>query len=165
MKKEKYEYINNDILLKWLKEWDKNKPMPDNIAKAIMMICDQLTHSGKFVGYTWRDEMYGDAILACVKGAKNFDPTKSENPFSFFTTVAFNACRRRINIEHGRLATHENYKHSLETIYDIDSIDDDYGYIDNSIKNYDLNYTKEYVHPSERKKKQKKNNKYDEIFE
>lgn len=167
MKKEKYEYVNNEILLKWFKEWDREKQMPDNIAKAIMMICDQLTHSGKFVGYTWRDEMYGDAVLACVKAAKNFNTEKSENPFSFFTTVAFNACRRRINIEHGRLATQENYKKSLESIYEID-YDDDYGYIDNTIKNYDMNYTKEYTHPSEKKKKNIKidnYNEYDDIFE
>lgn len=165
MKKEKYDYINNKELLKLFIEWDKeNEQMPERLAKAIMLICDQLTKSGKFVGYTWREDMYGDAILACFRAAKNFDPNKTNNPFAFLTTVAFNACRRRINIEHGLLATQSSFMHSLDNMYELQDSEDNYGFVDNSVKNYSLNNVKEYVHPLERKKKKEKEDIHADMF-
>lgn len=154
MKNPSVNYINNAEFYSMLTDWkhSNNENMPDNIASAIMNICENLAKSGKFSGYTWKDDMIADAILICVKFAKNFDPEKSKNPFAYFTQIAYNAFRRRINIEHARLATIEHYKHSMDIIYEQDDSEQDYGYIDNNAKSYDQNYQKNY----ELKKKNKK---------
>ena len=43
--------------------------------------------------------MIADAICDCIAGAKNFDPAKTENPFAYFTQIAWNAYLRRIKEE------------------------------------------------------------------
>jgi DNA-directed RNA polymerase specialized sigma24 family protein len=43
--------------------------------------------------------MVADAIENCIKTVKNFNPAKSTNPFSFITTIAYNAFLRRIEME------------------------------------------------------------------
>lgn len=51
-------------------------------------------------GNTYRDEMVGDAIVDCVKAFGNFNPDKFDNPFGYFTLVAWRAMLRRIEDEH-----------------------------------------------------------------
>lgn len=51
------------------------------------------------MNYTWRDEMVGDGIENCIKAVHNFNPEKSNNPFAYFTQIAFNAYRRKIKEE------------------------------------------------------------------
>lgn len=154
IKKPSNNYINNKDLYEIYKQWtDRTTPIPNEIAKAIMQVCENLAKNGKFRGYTWVDDMIADGILACVKGAKNFDIDKSSNPFAYFTSICFNAFRHRINVEHARLATLSRYRNSLDEIYeDSEDSDTDFGYIDNKVKNYDLYYQKSYE-----KKKKKKN--------
>ena len=37
-----------------------------------------------------------DGIENCIQYIDNFDPSKSQNPFAYFTQIAWNACVRRI---------------------------------------------------------------------
>ena len=78
-------YVNNADFYNRLVEWKKSgdKKIPDDIAKTLVMICEHLAESGKFAGYTWRDEMVCDAILSCIKFCGNFDPEKSKNDRRF----------------------------------------------------------------------------------
>jgi DNA-directed RNA polymerase specialized sigma24 family protein len=43
--------------------------------------------------------MISDAIEKMVRYIHNFDPTKSENAFAYFTQFAYNAFIQRINFE------------------------------------------------------------------
>ena len=43
--------------------------------------------------------MVGDGIENCLMYAANFDPTKSKNPFSYFTQIIYYAFIRRIQKE------------------------------------------------------------------
>ena len=150
-------YIDNktfyDSIVKWYSQGD-SAPMPDNVARAIIQICENLARSGKFAGYTWKDDMIQEAVYICVKSAKNFDPQKTNNPFAYFTQIAFNAFRRFLNIEHTRLATIQNYKQSLDITYEFDDSDEYTNGIIESAQKYDNNYQKSY----EIKKKSKKQN-------
>lgn len=94
-------YCNNKQLLEWIIEYKKtnDKDLYTNICLAIDAICKRNSHNRNFINYTYRDEMIADGIYACIKAIKNFDPEKSENPFSYFTQISNNAFKARITKE------------------------------------------------------------------
>lgn len=109
IKKKKY-YVNNAQLLESMKkyradveEYEKNggrEPrLSDYVGQCIMLISKKLASRPNFSGYSFREEMESDAIENCVMAAKNFDPNRSNNPFAYFTQVAWNAFIRRISKE------------------------------------------------------------------
>jgi hypothetical protein len=67
------------------------------IGESILKICSNLKKKGNFAGYTW--DLEGDAILDCVAAVDNFKPEKTNNPFAYFTMIAWNAFIRRISKE------------------------------------------------------------------
>lgn len=77
-----------------------NKPkVSDYIGSCIMLIAQRLATKPNFANYTYRDEMVGDAIENCLTYIDNFDPTKSKNPFAYFTQIIYFAFVRRITKE------------------------------------------------------------------
>lgn len=98
----KKNYVNNAALVAALtvyrqeceearKAQQELPQIPDYVAQCIMAIAAKLANRRNFLGNVHRDEMVGEAILQCVEAVRNFDPSKSNNAFSFFTTVAWNA--------------------------------------------------------------------------
>lgn len=69
------------------------------IGKCIWLIANRLSTNRNFVGYTYREEMIGDAIENCLRYLHNFDPDKSKNPFAYFTQIMYYAFLRRIDKE------------------------------------------------------------------
>lgn len=126
-------YLDNQTFYQRLKEWQRSDEItiPNDIAQALIQICTNLSKSGRFAGYTWREDMVAEAILVCLKSARKFNPEKSTNPFSYFTQVAYNSFRKYLNTEHLRLATIEAYKRGLDTSYDYDveKDEDNYNFI------------------------------------
>ncbi len=79
---------------------NKEPPMVSNyIAKCIFDICTHLSYKPNFIGYSYRQEMVGDALENCLRVVNNFDPEKSSNPFAYFTQIAYYAFLRRIETE------------------------------------------------------------------
>lgn len=146
-------YVNNKDFYKSILEWRKKeeetgiKKIPDKIALSIMKICENLAKSGRFSGYTWKSEMIADAILSCIQYCRNFDPTKSQNPFAFYTQIAYNAFVQRIKLEKQKIATQFEYTKQIEMLYDIASEYDDednrFENVNNKIRNYTDNVTKD----------------------
>jgi len=79
--------------------------MPECIGKKILLICQRITNRPNFIGYSYKDEFINDGIENCIRYAKNFDPEKSNNPFAYFSQIAYFACIRRINREKKQMAT------------------------------------------------------------
>ena len=78
----------------------KEKPPVDNfIGEAIMKIATHLSFRPNFIGYSYRQDMIGDAIDNCLTYIDSFDPKKSKNPFSYLTQVCWCAFVRRLKIE------------------------------------------------------------------
>lgn len=69
------------------------------IGECIWLIANRLSTNRNFIGYTYRDEMIGDAIENCLRYLHNFDPDKSTNPFAYFTQIMYYAFLRRIEKE------------------------------------------------------------------
>ena len=54
-----------------------------------MKMAERLSSTPRFRGYTYREEMVGNAIVAAVKYAKNFDGNRFNNGFAYITQILF----------------------------------------------------------------------------
>jgi DNA-directed RNA polymerase specialized sigma24 family protein len=78
----------------------EGRPQLCNYAgSCLVQICERLSTRPNFIHYPYREEMVSDAIENCLQYAHNFDPSKSSNPFSYFTQIAYYAFLRRIEKE------------------------------------------------------------------
>jgi hypothetical protein len=107
-------YINNADFLQALidyktacdeaKKNDKTEPIvPNYIGECFIKIAEHLSRKPNFVSYSFRDEMIADGIENCIMYFRNFDPTKSNNPFAYFTQIIYFAFLRRITKEKKQL--------------------------------------------------------------
>jgi DNA-directed RNA polymerase specialized sigma24 family protein len=88
--------------------------IPRYIGECLSQICKKLSTKPNFMNYSYREEMVGDGIENCVSAVHNFDPTKSTNPFAYFTQIAWNAFIRRIQSEKKQTyIKHKNYQNSF----------------------------------------------------
>jgi len=78
------------------------KPLPKiprYIGKCFLDIAEHLSMRPNFSNYMYRQDMVMDGVENCVLYWRRFDPEKSKNPFSYFTTVCWYAFVRRIGKE------------------------------------------------------------------
>lgn len=118
--KPKRHYVNNkdfyDAIVAYKMKL-KEKPdarVPNYIGECILAICNKLSTKPNFIGYSFRDEMIADAIENCIASVDGFDPEKSNNPFAYFTQIAWNAFIRRISKEKKQqYIKHKNMQNSF----------------------------------------------------
>ena len=80
--------------------FDKNAgQITDNLARMMIKLCERYATRGNVRGYTYNDEMKGMAILQLTQIGLQFDESKSDNPFAYFTAAVTNSFVRVINIE------------------------------------------------------------------
>jgi hypothetical protein len=114
MTKKSNHYINTADFLKALIDYKaacdlassnkKQDPqIPNYIGECFLKIADHLSRKPNFVSYSFRDEMISDGIENCLMYFRNFDPTKSKNPFAYFTQIIYFAFLRRIMKEKKQL--------------------------------------------------------------
>ena len=105
--KKKEHYVNNaDFLAAIVKYKDKvaiaevkglPKPRVNNyIGGCFLKIANHLSFRPNFINYMYKDDMVCDGIENCIQYIDNFDPTKSKNPFAYFTQIVYYAFLRRI---------------------------------------------------------------------
>ena len=71
----------------------------NKLALMWMKLCDRYGTRGNVRGYTYNDEMRGQAILQLAQIGLQFDESKSNNPFAYYTAAVTNSFVRVINIE------------------------------------------------------------------
>ena len=87
------------------------------LGTMILKICTRFSLHPKFFGYSYRDQMVADAVTRCLtKGVAriNLDLVNC-NPFSYFTQIALNCFRARINTQKKFMLTKQKFR---EEIYD-----------------------------------------------
>ena len=91
------------------------KPQVSNyIGQSILLICNNLAKKPNFSGYTYKQEMISDGIIDCISAVDNFNPDKTNNPFAYFTQIAWNAFIRRIYKEKKQTyIKHKNFENSF----------------------------------------------------
>jgi len=118
-------YINNKTLYSAMIQYKnavedaekegKEKPkVSDYIGQSILLICNNLAKKPNFSGYTYKQDMISDGIMDCIAAVDNFNPDKTNNPFAYFTQIAWNAFLRRIQKEKKQTyIKHKNYENSI----------------------------------------------------
>jgi hypothetical protein len=71
----------------------------NTLARMYIKLCERYATRGNVRGYTYNDEMKGQAILQLTQIGLQFDESKSDNPFAYFTAAVTNSFVRIINLE------------------------------------------------------------------
>lgn len=98
-------------------ENDTAKPQVSKyIGEALLLICNNLVRKGNFSGYSiqWKQEMVSDALIDCISAVDNFKPDRTNNPFAYFTQIAWHAFLRRIAKEKKQTyIKHKNFENQF----------------------------------------------------
>lgn len=103
-----------------------DKPRISNyIGHCLTQIADKLSTKPCFIGYSFRDEMIADGIENCIEYFDDYDPSKGQNPFAYFTQIIFYAFLRRINKEErNRYIIYKNFQNNIISINDMSLMTD-----------------------------------------
>lgn len=71
----------------------------NRLAMMFMLLVDRYSRRGNWRGYTYVDEMRNQALLQLSQIGLQFDESKSDNPFAFYTTSIKNCFTRVLNLE------------------------------------------------------------------
>jgi hypothetical protein len=77
----------------------KHARATNELARMWMKLCERYATRGNVRGYTYNDEMRGQAILQLSQIGLQFDESKSNNPFAYYTAAVTNSFVRVINLE------------------------------------------------------------------
>lgn len=81
-------------------EFSKSKGQTtDKLARMWLKLVERYATKGNVRNYTYNDEMKGQAILQLSQIGLQFDESKSNNPFAYYTAAVTNSFVRIINIE------------------------------------------------------------------
>jgi hypothetical protein len=71
----------------------------ENLGKMFIKLSERYAQRSNWRGYTYNEEMRGQAILQLSQIGLQFDESKSENPFAYYTAAVTNSFTRILNIE------------------------------------------------------------------
>jgi len=71
----------------------------ENLGKMYIKLSERYAQRSNWRGYTYVEEMKGQAILQLSQIGLQFDESKSENPFAYYTAAVTNSFTRILNIE------------------------------------------------------------------
>lgn len=73
--------------------------MTKKLALMFMKLCERYATRSNWRGYTYNDEMRSQALLQLAQIGLQFDESKSQNPFAYYTAAITNSFTRVLNIE------------------------------------------------------------------
>jgi hypothetical protein len=71
----------------------------ENLGKMFIKLSERYAQRSNWRGYTYVEEMKGQAILQLSQIGLQFDESKSENPFAYYTAAVTNSFTRVLNLE------------------------------------------------------------------
>jgi hypothetical protein len=89
----------------WQGDLDKGKfnrehgTMTNKLAHMFIKLCERYATRSNWRGYTYNDEMRSQALLQLSQIGLQFDESKSQNPFAYYTAAITNSFTRVLNIE------------------------------------------------------------------
>ena len=73
--------------------------MTNKLAHMFIKLCERYATRSNWRGYTYNEEMRGQALLQLSQIGLQFDESKSDNPFAYYTAAITNSFTRVLNIE------------------------------------------------------------------
>ena len=98
-KKTDKDYISNKDMYAEVLECQKNDKISEKLGSMFMNLATRYSTKPSFVGYTYRDEMISNGVVACCAALYKFDSEKSQNPFAYYTSIIHNAFIQILNKE------------------------------------------------------------------
>ena len=110
-------YINPAEFLADITEYYSTDDLTEKLGTDIVKIATGLGFAPNFINYSYKDDMIGDAVLKMLTALRNkkFNIDSGNNPFSYFTTIAFHAFINRIKKEKRH---HEALNEYKERVYE-----------------------------------------------
>ena len=71
----------------------------NELAKMFIKLCERYATRSNWRGYTYNDEMRSTALLQLSQIGLQFDESKSQNPFAYYTAAITNSFTRVLNLE------------------------------------------------------------------
>ena len=73
--------------------------MTNNLGLMFMKLCERYGTRSNWRGYTYNDEMRGQALVQLSQIGLQFDESKSANPFAYYTAAITSSFTRILNVE------------------------------------------------------------------
>lgn len=140
--------------------------VPEYIGECLLKIATHLSYKSNFINYTYREDMILDGVENCLQYINNFDPTKSSNPFAYFTQIIYYAFIRKIQKE--KKQTYVKNKMILEMPFEMFELQeqDEGGEYTNSMMDYLRNNNdSDYNMPKKKPAKKKAQNSLESFLE
>jgi len=89
----------------WIGDLEKGEFSKDHgqttrtLATMYMKLCERYATRSNWRGYTYNEEMRGQALLQLSQIGLQFDESKSQNPFAYYTAAITNSFTRILNLE------------------------------------------------------------------
>jgi hypothetical protein len=80
-------YLTNATLLPEVIRAKKLGRITDELARMLLKMAEKISTKSWFIGYSFREDMISFAMVNLMANALKFNPEKSSNPFSFYTTA------------------------------------------------------------------------------
>lgn len=113
-------YVSNKGLLALIIEYKKNgdRKTYNKIGEGFHLIATNLLNKTNFINYSKdrKDEMISDATFNMCRYLDKFDTERSNNPFAYFTSCAWNSFRLNLN-------THKKINETFISLNFIDNFD------------------------------------------
>jgi len=71
----------------------------ERLGAMFLKLCERYGTRSNVRGYSYNDEMQGQAILQLSQVGLQFDESKSQNPFAYYTAAVYHSFVRIINLE------------------------------------------------------------------
>lgn len=94
----KYYITNGRMLPEVIKSKEIGK-ISDELSKMLMMLTKKYAQRPCFANYTYKEDMISEALVNLCHNALKFNPEKSSNPFSYYTSCINSSFLQFLNTE------------------------------------------------------------------
>lgn len=93
-------YLSNKVLLEEIRLSKARGQPTNNLAKAFMLLVKRYGTRGNWAGYSYNQDMQSQALLGLCQYWSNFDETRYDNPFAYYTQIVYNEFLKTLKAEH-----------------------------------------------------------------
>jgi hypothetical protein len=77
----------------------KHGKLTNKLGTMFLKLVERYSHRSNWRGYTYVDEMRGQALVQLSQVGLQFNEAKSDNPFAYYTAAVNNSFTRVLNLE------------------------------------------------------------------